>query len=1691
MVEPHQTATDVTPNNELALRSLARAIRLSAGQFSIVLARCNYTVLRSQMMQRLPELLQDEYSQIYQFVVPENAVSLYTTIQLQLGHEQPAALIVFGLESVESLDDLLSTTNQIRDEFRKQLPLPMVLWVNDEILHKLVRLAPDFASWAATPIKFEMGTQELLQFLQQQTDSLFAKVLDTTAVPSSGRISTLGQVQERSYELYYAIRELQGRGITVAAELDASLEFVFGLDDYVSDAIDSALKHFLASLQYWQQLSATPKPLHHLHQQVGSQIEIIPSYTSSLLKQGVLLFYIGQCYCRRAESHEAENRRYWLEAKSYFQQCVHILEEAQRQDIIPQFIIQLGEVLQNLRSWQELQAVAHKSLALHAYATPMQLACGYGFLAEAAVQRLRWEEAGKYARIALLILAGAKTNIEPYQGLFPLLLEQLYHLLLVKALRNLGQPQLATEHLETASQELYQALETSDHRYDAHRYIRNLRKLRSLYFEAGRYLEAFRIKHKRRSVEQQYGLRAFIGAGRLRPQLQAINPAFVPVAGGDNVALEIAASGRQQDIERLFGRISRADQKLTIIHGQSGVGKSSTVNAGLVPALQHRAIGDQIAVPVVLQVYTDWVRQLSKSLAEAIARLPGAAGLAATPINSISTIVHKLQELAQRNIITVLIFDQFEEFLFGSKDAATQEEFDKFISDCLQIAFVKVILSLREDYLIRLLEFKHLAALKAVDNNILDKKIRYQLNNFSQQDAKAVIHSLTERSQLHLEPDLINALVDDLAATSGEVRPIELQVVGAQLQDERITQLVQYQPFRPNKLIERYIKELIRDCGPENERAALIVLYLLTDEDHKRPFKTRAELDAELSELEDAGKLELVLEILVRSGLVVLFPDVPDRYQLIHDYLVDLIRFLQHQESGLQAQLVELQSKVEQIQAEAERLRTENRHKQQPEELIDQQPQSGSDLLRELRSLRKREEQSRTEIERLRAELKEKELLEELAATQEKQRLSEAKLNRVLKTGLAGSVVVILLFFLFIIRAVNSEIRAETASSEALFANQPDINALKEGIKAARKQQRAIWVDAETQEKVRTALYQAVYGVRERNRLEKHQAAVYSVIFSPDGQLIASASADNTIKIWSQRGKWLATLSGHKDVVNSISFSPDGQRLVSGSQDNTIKLWSREGKLLSTFKAQSPDTQGVNSVSFSPNGQIIASASNDQTVKLWSRDGKLLKSLKVPGTGNVVLGLTWSADSKIIAGGSADGTIILWNLEGKVLKILPAHSDAVLGIAWSPDGKTIASASADNTIKLWSHDGKWLRTLPGHNDKVTGVAFTPDSQTLASASIDFTIKLWHRQQGTLIRTLKGHNNWVNSVSFSPDGKTLASASRDKSIKLWAWNYVSLRTLSGHTDAVTSVSVAPQGDLIASASEDKTIKLWNTQDKLQKTLLGHTGKVWGVAWSPDGQLIASASSDKTVKLWSRNGRLIANWVAHSDEVLSVAWSRQGKMLASASKDKTVKLWSPEGKLLHTLSGHSGAVNWVSFSPDGQLIASASDDTTVKIWRADGTLWRTLGGHKRPVYGVAWSPDGQAIASASIDSTVRLWGWDGNLIKSLDGSGDWFTSVSFSPDGRILVATSDDKLRLWRADGTFLAALKGHQDSFTSVSFSPDSQMLMSGNVGGRVLVWDLEDLTLDNLLRRGCNWLHDYLDTKPYLDEGNHTLCPYR
>lgn len=846
-----QPLENITADNEDSLQTLLRAIALSQGEFSLILVVCNYAALCDRMAQRL---LASSSVKIEKIELGKFVPNLYSTILDKLGEEKPPALMVFDLEAVDDLDRVLTATNYIREEFRKNLPLPVLLWVNDEVIDKFIRLAPDIFSWSTT-VEFSIATDETIELIRQKTDRLFAAEANFY----------LEIFSEGWGEIAAAERDLQNRQTVLLQELEACLQVWHGLNDFTNNRLDGALENYQKSLTFWRQEN---------HRE----------------RQGILLLAIAECYKQKAIQQRVKNREFWQKEKDSLQQSLNIFERAQRLDLVAKHISKLGEVLRRLQAWSELKSlVEKKAIKLHlTYGKPTQLAQYRGFLAQVALEQSRWNDAKQQVEAALKILAESP-QIQPDE----LQEKGFYQLILAFSLRKLGEKQLGEENLK-------QAFRESKHQYEPQLYIDILGKLRKLYFQQRDYGKAFKIKQEQYAIQYHYNFLAFAGVAHFTAKSQIINSTLTETAKQAIVEREIAASGREQDVKQLWERISRVDCKLIVIHGQSGVGKSSLVRAKLFPKLQQEKIDTRKGLPVLLRFYNDWVKTLGDNLRKELQEVRGES-LSAS-LDSPEEIIEQLQKNAELNLLTVLIFDQFEEFFFVYREPKVRQIFYRFLNSCLNIPYCKVILSIREDYLHWLLELNRLDN-KVINENILDKKILYNLGNFSRPDAKLVIASLTKQSQFELESALLEKLVEDLAADLDGVLPIELQIVGAQLEAEKITSLAKYRQLGEEpttQLVARYLADIVDDCGQENIKLARLVLYLLTNENNTRPLKTRAELVEELELKTD--NLDLVLEILVGSGLVVQVEAANTiYYQLVHDYLVWFIR--QQQGAELLAEL--------------------------------------------------------------------------------------------------------------------------------------------------------------------------------------------------------------------------------------------------------------------------------------------------------------------------------------------------------------------------------------------------------------------------------------------------------------------------------------------------------------------------------------------------------------------------------------------------------------------------------------------------------------------------------------------------------------------------------------------------------------------------------------------------------------------
>ena len=1648
---------NVNSFNERSLDILARAINLFQGSFSLIIVNCNYRHLRQKILIALASKTELRCREIWW---RESDETLYGKLQNFWRDEETehiSALMCLKLDQIrtanlESLDNLFLDINLFRDRLKHKLKCPLVLWLNDYELQQFWKTAPELANLAAPPIKFELSPAELTQEVHQQIDRLFAIAKDPQ-IPLFWQDTKIDADRESfSYnELETARRELRiahykdhpNDHQDISSELEAKLDFVLGR-------------------LMWRSADASVREVHEESQgEVHSVSQIY--YQCSLaywqkadvqIESGLVLFYLGNLWWHHSFTNGRQARSSWVKAKKFFIEATAAFKKADRDDLIAKYSRAYSGVLEQLGQWRELKKWIESLLPLH-QDMPLELAQDYGYLAKIAVERREWLQVREYSESALSILEQVPVFDDAnlahnWQRLHQIQLGQ-YQLLLI-------QSYLQLDELEAASNLVESTIANFNLSDEPKLYIRLLDTFHEIAFAQGRYLEAFKTRKKQRSLEQQYGLRAFIGAGILQPKQTSPHPniAELDVSKFNLNTSEIAASGRTQDVERLVERILSIDHQLTVIHGESGVGKSSLVNAGLVPMLLQRSLTGQQLLPIKIRVYTDWINAIRDALSKSqgLDNELSEQGTRSKTFSSrtgdrdASNLLQKFKQLAAHGTQIILVFDQFEEFFFTYPHLPERQAFIDFWQNCLKIPDLKLVVSIREDYLHLLLDLE-----SAREVDILSRNFRYAISNLSLSDAKSLIENLTEHANFPLQPTLIDELVRDLASDRGSVRPIELQLVGSQLQDRNITSLAAYHAAGgKQRLVEQSVEEVIKACG----HAAFIaqqVLILLTDEQGKRPLRTYNDLrTGVLAYSSNTVDLDLVLEVLIGSGLVFQLLEVSsNRYQLIHDYLVPFIRI--NQEEGLRAELRKVQSSAQRSQANLNRL---NRFA----------------LIGTVVGLF---------------------VMAGLAFQADRQR----KL------------------------AELGEIQALISSANSSFLLNRQLEALTTVVQSAKKLDSIeIGKDKDNITKLTLeTLQKIVYNIRERYRFNpiKMDSPFYVAKFSPDGNIIASGSYDGGVYLFQSNGKLISRLVGfHVKYVRGLSFSPDGKRLASVGKGKSVRIWDiQTGKLISKFYAHQDD---VTRVSFHPNGKMLLTGSSDGTAKLWDSDrGIELVTFNPNGSESSIKNnqvkpiqdLNFSPDGNLIV--IAKKTMIsLWDLQGKLLANAIAHDNGVYRVSFRPDGKQLATSGSDQTVKLWQIEGQiggqikelnreiqLVRTFKTNSNDVLSLNFSADGRRLAFGSEDNSIQIFNLD-GTLETKLGGHTDSIFDVNFSPNGRYLLSASKDRTVRLWDLQATLIDTIYGHTDTIWSVSFSPNGKMFASGGVDKTVRLSNADGTFRSELKGHEGIVYGVSFSNDGKKLLSASDDKTVRIWdSQTGKLLHLLNIHGAGLNYATFSPDQKILATVGMDNKIKLWQWDNtdnpKLLHELNGHSKEVWAIAFSPDSQSLVSTSNDQTVKIWNVNnGQNLHTMEAHLNGGLAVAYSPDGNQIGSAGKDGKVKLWNSQTGLLEKVITISDssWIYGINFSPNGKaIATANSDKTVKIVDlANGELLKTLSGHTAEVNAVSYSPNGENIISASRDNTLKLWNAETLNFNELVQRGCGLLENYLEYTPTLPSEQKQIC---
>jgi len=1660
----------MTAANQRSLLALGRAIVLAQEEFNLILVRCNYQDLRLQMVAELRAwFVETEGGALsspapaatdlwYPLPLAPDAVDLFQLLRQTYQEHRPPALMVWGFESIVDLKTLVEGANQVRDEFRRDLPLPIVLWMSDRSLQTLTRLAPDFKSWAAMSIQFELSLREAIAFWWEATEHLFKGLLEAGAgafLPNAAL--DLAPGCRLRQELEAAQQSVHTTPVSAA-----TWQFILGRDAYAAGDWGEAIAHYQHSLEVWSQNQGYWSP--HTAP-IAPPIHRTPD-NPFLDQKGLLLFHLALSTNAQAAQNPAQGEEYWQATRNYLAASWEIFTLRSREEFAAQLLIHWGHVLWQQQDWASLQSLVNYSETLSLIqTTPLYRSQIYGFQGHIAQAKGEPDRAIAQGQRAILALSSGRVGnahptvnptVNPEETVNPLIRAWLAGMVA----RSQGQAQgveIAIDTLEQARGALIAQWPLAESTIGLQReavHIQILQQLRSLHRHQRQYKRAFNLKQEQHLLEQVSGRRAFHGV--IPMPLAPDSPQYAP---------ELVA-GREVAIAQWIERLSRNDCKLTVLHGASGVGKTSLLRH-LIPQLARQIIGAREVVPVLQNQYRPWDQHLYTALAMAMPL--------EHPVVDPQSFLDHLRWNGEHRLLTVLIFDQFEDFFFFCSQESAQQQFYQLLRDLLRLPFVKVVLSLREDYLHYLLAIEHSVDLDAIDHNILSRQVRYPLRDLTPAEAEEVIIQLTRRSQFPMAANLRRAFIADLAAKGGTVRPLELHLLGVQLQADQITTLAQYRQLGESPktaLVGRSLATIIADCGPENENAVWQVLFTLTLDNNTRPLKTQSELChfLQAAKPQSSGELTVILEILVGSRLVFRFPEDPeDRYQLVHDYLVPTIR-------------TQYRDRLQQAIA-AER----DNHDRQLLHLSRQRWQAWliggvMTILAMLLAL------GAGQINRQRQQ-------------------AEAALN-------------------------NAELLTLSTTSEAQLASGMEFNALITALQAAHhlaalRQQREPFpyttrpaIQSSVQLRVITSLERAIHQVQERNQLQGHSDVVWDVVYSPDRQFLASGGRDRTVKIWLPNGQLQHTLTGPTDSITSLAIQATGANtyhLIASSWDGQIYHWElrRTATGFRDVLRQQWHASESQLYSLSLDHNRLATAASDGRVTLWdlgeegsearAESNKDLTPQPILNLfhGDAVRWVALSPTGEEVLAVDRQGQISLWDVQGALIRRWQGHDEAVSYGVFSPDGAMIATASDDHTVKLWDLKGNLLKTLEGHSSWVFAVQFSPDGRTLATASNDQTVKLWDlapTPEGIQLRqTLSGHRDGVTSVRFSPDGKTLATTSYDSTIRLWQVEPLARPRLRDDLLGgffLQGVALAPDGR-VAAAGSDGITRLWNRQGKLLHRLIGHGDSVTTLAFAPDGEILATGSWDQTVRLWDRWGESLGVLRGHHDRLTALAWHPTGQWLASTGRDGSLWLWTIQGGIF----AHNATerLNTVDFSPDGRWLAAGSDNHHIYIWPfaamhgLDGlSKPQILKGHENWVLAVKfWPPTlgyrtrqlgsrlnnpHSGLISTDYSNQIRFWDGEGEAVKMIISPTDSITHLSLSPGGDLFAATTwDHHLQLWSREGELLQEWEGDQGQLMGVVWDQDGSRIATGGADGSVVLWSMD---LDDLIGQGCQWLGDYFENNP-------------
>ncbi|WP_202818865.1 nSTAND1 domain-containing NTPase [Actinosynnema sp. ALI-1.44] len=792
--------------------------------------------------------------------------------------------------------------------------------------------------------------------------------------------------------------------------------------------------------------------------------------------------------------------------------------------------------------------------------------------------------------------------------------------------------------------------------------------------------------------------------------------------------------GRERLVDEIISKLDR--ERMVLLFGASGSGKSSVMRAGVVPALT--AAGDTVLL------FTPGARPIERCSVRLGSMLGMTAGAVMDECLRDDRGLHRLVAQAldgcDDDATMVIVVDQFEEVFALCEDEDERAKFIKALTTAASTpdSRCRVVLGMRSDF------FTHCSAYPALLDAMPDGQV--VAGAMSAEELRRAVAEPARRMKCTVESALVADLVAQAYGRPG-VLPLVSHVllqVWARRSGNRLTVSGFQAAGGLDGALSRTAEDVFTGLDKAQQQLARALFGRLVALG-KGTEDTKRRLD--ITELGDDPDLAVVLEAFTAARLLT---RDQDGVEITHEALIRawprLHGWLHDDRESLRLhrQLTDATDAWESVGRDADALYRGTRL------ALTLDWTSTHDT-----ALSPREHQF-----------------------VEASRSAEVRSSRRLRRLVVLLSVLSLLAVTATVFAVRAErnataqrnaIRAQVVAGEAaaLYPTNPDL-AVQLGLAAYR-----LAPSTHTRDGLLSTLPLSVV---------RHASEVIAVALSSDGRTMATGSDDHTVRLWTiadpRAPVQLATLTGHTQPVYSVGFSPDGRTLATSSFDRTVRLWDVADPQHQMMATLTSHTEAVAAVAFSPDGRTLATAGHDRTVRLWdvADPRKPAELTTFTGYAEALYEIAFSADGRTLAIAGDEAVVQLWNIVDRrhpsALATLTGHDQGVHAVTFSPDGRTLATASDDRTVRLWDvTDPRRPIALPpltAHNDGVYTVAFSPDGRTLATAGDDRTVRLWdvtdpHRATGLV--TLSSHTDAVEVVVFSPDGRTLATGSWDSTVQL--------------------------------------------------------------------------------------------------------------------------------------------------------------------------------------------------------------------------------------------------------------------------------------------------------------------------------------